>query len=98
MRIIILDVVQCSEEKALRSEVGEMGNQSTTFGKESDKRLSKADAMLIIVNKNRLIKNDPKPQIIEVGEKAAQKLDGLTADKSQTDQNSWGQACTKLRK
>ena len=46
MRIIILEVVQCSEEKALRSEVGEMGNQSTTFGKESDKRLSKADAML----------------------------------------------------
>ena len=47
----------------------------------------------IIVNKNRLLKNDPKPQIIEVanirehGEKAAQKLDGLTADKSQTDQN-----------
>ena len=92
MRIIILEVVQCSEEKALRSEVGEMGNQSTTFGKESEQ--SRCNVKYgIIVNKNRLLKNDPKPQIIEVanirehGEKAAQKLDGLTADKSQTDQN-----------
>ena len=44
----------------------------------------------IIVNKNRLLKNDPKPQLIEVanirehGEKAAQKLDGLLINLKQT--------------